>query len=75
MENERINQTPMRAPEADFFLQWGNRKRLRCVKVKEDGITEKSNGVIRKKATSRIDRRVVTAEKEAPFLHSNGLNR
>ncbi|RWR77699.1 DUF1639 domain-containing protein [Cinnamomum micranthum f. kanehirae] len=75
MENEDKNQGSIRGPEAEFFLQWGNRKRLRCVKVREDGVIEKSNGVIRKKATSRIDRRVVTGEKEPPLLHSNGLNR
>lgn len=75
MENEDKNQGSIRGPEAEFFLQWGNRKRLRCVRVREDGVIEKSNGVIRKKATSRIDRRVVTGEKEPPLLHSNGLNR
>ncbi|KAK3030476.1 hypothetical protein RJ639_038782 [Escallonia herrerae] len=42
-------------------LQWGNRKRLRCVKVKESSLTGKSDGV-KKKITSRVDRRVVTAD-------------
>ncbi|PIA53980.1 hypothetical protein AQUCO_00900509v1 [Aquilegia coerulea] len=72
--------TSNRVRETDFLLQWGNRKRLRCLKVKEEEQQhhnqdvsekekEKSNnngGVIRKKTTSRIDRRVVkTAEKDS----------
>uniref|UniRef100_A0A5B6YI43 Uncharacterized protein n=1 Tax=Davidia involucrata TaxID=16924 RepID=A0A5B6YI43_DAVIN len=43
-------------------LQWGNRKRLRCVKVKDSVLTDKSDGgpgFLRKKITSRVDRRVV----------------
>ncbi|KAF8398562.1 hypothetical protein HHK36_017493 [Tetracentron sinense] len=64
-----------RAPETDFLLQWGNRKRLVCVKVKEEDISEKSDGVFRKKITSRVDRRVVTAEEEACPLQSNRFNR
>ncbi|KAF8396010.1 hypothetical protein HHK36_017621 [Tetracentron sinense] len=75
MEKEGKNQRSCRAPETDFLLQWGNRKRLRCVKIKEEDISEKSDGAGRKKTTSRVDRRVVTAEKEAPPLQPNCLNR
>ncbi|KAL1831985.1 hypothetical protein ACET3Z_001636 [Daucus carota] len=55
-------------------LQWGSRKRLRCVKVKESSSSssvmngakseEESGGnglIVKKKTTSRVDRRVVTA--------------
>lgn len=43
--------------EADFPLQWGSRKRLRCVKIQvKDEATEKT--------TVRVDRRVVRAAKE-----------
>ncbi|KAL5705075.1 hypothetical protein ACHQM5_023421 [Ranunculus cassubicifolius] len=56
-----------RVGETDFLLQWGNRKRLRCLKVKEhEDVAEKSNnGVPRKKITSRIDRRVVRTDKDS----------
>lgn len=57
MENEGKSN---RVRETDFLLQWGNRKRLRCLKVKE----EESNGVIKKRITSRVDRRVVRTDKE-----------
>lgn len=43
-------------------LQWGSRKRLRCMKIKESGLGDKSEGsgnALKKKITSRIDRRVV----------------
>ncbi|PIA60067.1 hypothetical protein AQUCO_00400741v1 [Aquilegia coerulea] len=58
-----------RIAEPDFLLQWGNRKRLRCVKIKEEDVSEKSDGgvtVIRKKTKSRIDRRVVRTDKDTP---------
>lgn len=43
--------------EADFPLQWGSRRRLRCVKIQvKDQATEKT--------TVRVDRRVVRADKE-----------
>ncbi|XP_068653491.1 uncharacterized protein [Aristolochia californica] len=47
--------------EPDFFLQWGNRKRLRCVKVqvKDDS---------KEKTTVRVDRRVVRADKDSNLL-------
>ncbi|CAK9151208.1 unnamed protein product [Ilex paraguariensis] len=32
MEKEEKNQRPCKPPETDLFLQWGNRKRLRCVR-------------------------------------------
>lgn len=57
-------------------LQWGNRKRLRCVKVKSSVLTEKSDD--KKKITSRVDRRVVTAHDEEPphRIHRDlGMNR
>lgn len=51
--------------EADFPLQWGSRRRLRCVKIQvKDQATEKT--------TVRVDRRVVRADKE---LNPNLLHR
>ncbi|XP_077227019.1 uncharacterized protein LOC143860322 [Tasmannia lanceolata] len=75
MEKEGKNQRAFRAPETDFLLQWGNRKRLRCIKMKDEEISEKSNALIRKRTTSRVDRRVVRAEKESPSLLPNRPNR
>ncbi|KAL5980815.1 hypothetical protein ACLOJK_028726 [Asimina triloba] len=67
MEKEDNNPRERRAPEVDFLLQWGNRRRLRCVKVKEEGdVLEKSNGSIRKKTTSRVDFRVVRSPNRFP---------
>ncbi|KAK9128408.1 hypothetical protein Syun_017205 [Stephania yunnanensis] len=69
-----------RVPEPDFLLQWGNRKRLRCMKVRGEDLSDKSDvngggggGVgIRKKTISRIDRRVV---KDSPSpISPNRLN-
>ncbi|OVA08481.1 Protein of unknown function DUF1639 [Macleaya cordata] len=47
----------------DFVLQWGNRKRLRCMKtqVKTDSSTERT--------TVRVDRRVVRADKDSPNIN------
>ncbi|KAJ9153329.1 hypothetical protein P3X46_026777 [Hevea brasiliensis] len=63
MEKEKKSQT---ATETDFVLQWGTKKRLRCVKVKKDqNLANKSkpiDSLPKKKFTSRI----VTAEKESP---------
>ncbi|CAL9093254.1 unnamed protein product, partial [Musa textilis] len=69
MEKESKEQrgAPLRAapPEPDFPLQWGSRKRLRCVKVRDEGSPAKSDG--RRRATSRINRRVVTGgDKDFP---------
>lgn len=36
MEKEGKSQKGCKAAETDFLLQWGNRKRLRCLKVKKD---------------------------------------
>ncbi|KAK4785117.1 hypothetical protein SAY86_001806 [Trapa natans] len=59
----------------DFVLQWGNRKRLRCMKVqgKDD------SGIRPHRATVRVDRRVVRTDQDrclartSPNInHSNG---
>ncbi|GMQ00561.1 hypothetical protein CsSME_00047600 [Camellia sinensis var. sinensis] len=59
-------------------LQWGNRKRLRCVKVKDSVLDKSDDGgagggaaaaALRKKTTSRVDRRVVVgADNKQPYL-------
>ncbi|KAJ6810529.1 uncharacterized protein M6B38_156945 [Iris pallida] len=35
-EMEKELKRPLRAPETDFLLQWGSRKRLRCVKTRDE---------------------------------------
>ncbi|KAL5720273.1 hypothetical protein ACHQM5_012952 [Ranunculus cassubicifolius] len=75
-EGKNHRETPSkRLAEPDFLLQWGNRKRLRCVKIKDEDASEKSDGggsVIRKKTTSRIDRRVVrTTDKDTTTTTPN----
>ncbi|KAG8637317.1 uncharacterized protein LOC110601348 isoform X2 [Manihot esculenta] len=63
MEKEKKCET---ATETDFLLQWGTKKRLRCVNVKNDqNLANKSkpiDSLPKKKFTTRI----VTAEKESP---------
>ncbi|KAK4850899.1 hypothetical protein QYF36_010853 [Acer negundo] len=75
MEKEERNQRACKSSsmESEFLLQWGNKKRLRCVRVKDpQKFSDNTNGVIRRKITSRIDRCLVTAsDKEA----SNRLTR
>ncbi|OIV89986.1 hypothetical protein TanjilG_00364 [Lupinus angustifolius] len=48
---------------ADLGLQWGNRKRLRCMKVQVKDPTNSSNPVQR--TTVRVDRRVVRTDKDS----------
>ncbi|KDP42066.1 hypothetical protein JCGZ_01854 [Jatropha curcas] len=63
MEKEKKSQ---RGAETDFVLQWGTKKRLRCVKVKKDrnlaNTSKPTDSLPKKKLTSRI----ITAEKESP---------
>lgn len=48
-------------PASDFVLQWGNRKRLRCMKVqvKDDSSTPVQ------RTTVRVDRRVVRTDRDS----------
>ncbi|KAK4272319.1 hypothetical protein QN277_020892 [Acacia crassicarpa] len=77
METEERNQRGCKIAEPDFFLQWGNRKRLRCVRVKDPRISSRLNGGIRRKLTSTVDRSGVTSanDKESSHLHPNRLTR
>ncbi|KAA8516269.1 hypothetical protein F0562_016562 [Nyssa sinensis] len=73
MEKEEKNQIACKLPETDFFLQWGNRKRLRCVRVKDPDFSDQSNGGrIRRKITSRF---VTASGKETFPLQSTRLGR
>ena len=48
-----------------FVLQWGNRKRLRCMKVQ--GSRDKTDPAApAHRTTARVDRRVVRADKDSP---------
>ncbi|GAB2275865.1 hypothetical protein Dimus_010609 [Dionaea muscipula] len=58
---------------ADFVLQWGNRKRLRCMKIQVKA-EDSSSTPIHRTTTVRVDRRVVRADQTAAAVnhHSNG---
>ncbi|GMY16133.1 glycosyltransferase-like protein gnt15 [Fagus crenata] len=79
MEKEAKSQRPHsnnRATETDFGFQWGNRKRLRCVKVKDQSLANKSDYLGKKKITSRVDRRVVgAAEKDSVSPQPHRINK
>ena len=63
MEKEKKSH---RGTETDFVLQWGTKKKPRCVKLKKDqNLADKSkqiDSLPKKKSTSRV----VTAEKDSP---------
>lgn len=76
MEKEEKNQRTFKAPETEFFLQWGNRKRLRGARVKDPEISDRLCGGFRRKIISRIDRFVVTtSEKESSHLQPTRFTR
>ena len=76
MDKGGKNQKECRDLEPDFLLRWGNRKRLRCVKVKYGrNVTDKSNYLGSKKITSCVDHCVVTIEKETLSPQTHLLNR
>ncbi|XWS57856.1 hypothetical protein CRYUN_Cryun09bG0209500 [Craigia yunnanensis] len=55
MEKEERSQRTCKTIEPELFLQWGNRKRLRCVRVKDpQKISHKSNAISRRRITSRL---------------------
>ncbi|KAK8550430.1 hypothetical protein V6N13_118948 [Hibiscus sabdariffa] len=49
------------ASPSDFVLQWGNRKRLRCMKIQ---VKDDQSGPVNR-TTVRVDRRVVRADKDS----------
>lgn len=55
---------------SDFALQWGNRKRLRCMKVQ---VKDDDSGTPAKKTTARVDRRVVRSDQD-PNLPGTSMN-
>ncbi|KAI4316555.1 hypothetical protein L6164_024528 [Bauhinia variegata] len=55
---------------SDFVLQWGNRKRLRCMKIQ---VKDDSSAPVQR-TTVRVDRRVVRTDKDSsnqPDNHNN----
>ncbi|XP_050213245.1 uncharacterized protein LOC126664749 [Mercurialis annua] len=52
--------TARQTTTSDFVLQWGNRKRLMCMKIQ---IKDNSNAPVHR-TTVRVDRRVVRADKD-----------
>ncbi|XP_022750112.1 probable cyclin-dependent serine/threonine-protein kinase DDB_G0292550 [Durio zibethinus] len=58
------------ASSPDFVLQWGNRKRLRCMKIQ---VKDNRSGPVNR-TTIRVDRRVVRANKDSSNQPSNNNN-
>ncbi|XP_062168281.1 uncharacterized protein LOC133874395 isoform X2 [Alnus glutinosa] len=65
METEERNQRACKPSEPELFLQWGNRKRVRCVRVKDPEISARF-----RKITYRF-----ASEKESSHLQPNRLTR
>ncbi|KAK8697135.1 hypothetical protein V6N13_113289 [Hibiscus sabdariffa] len=55
------------ASSSDFVLQWGNRKRLRCMKIQ---VKDDHSGQVNR-TTVRVDRRVVRADKDSSNQPTN----
>uniref|UniRef100_A0A2P2K4A8 Uncharacterized protein MANES_03G046400 n=1 Tax=Rhizophora mucronata TaxID=61149 RepID=A0A2P2K4A8_RHIMU len=56
---------------SDCVLQWGNRKRLRCMKVH---VKDESTAAPVNRTTVRVDRRVIRADKETSNLPNTIVN-
>ncbi|KAJ7980588.1 DUF1639 family protein [Quillaja saponaria] len=63
MEKEGKSQRGSTSIEPDVLLQWGNKKRPRCVKVKDQNFSNKSYCFGKKNITSCVDGRVLSADK------------
>ncbi|GAV78946.1 DUF1639 domain-containing protein [Cephalotus follicularis] len=73
---EEKDQRSCKTLEPEFVLQWGNRKRLRCVRVKDPQVSQRSNGGVRRRISSRFDRCVLSAaDKDSSPLQPNRLTR
>lgn len=66
-DGKKESQRVSRPAEPELLLQWGNRKRLRRVKVREDdgdgNLSEKSDGL--KRIRVRVNRRVIKSGKDS----------
>ncbi|RLN18205.1 uncharacterized protein C2845_PM02G46030 [Panicum miliaceum] len=67
MDQEVKDSRPSRSPsEPNLFLQWGSRKRLRCVKTRDDGSPSPSPSEVLRRAVPRASRPLLGAD-VAPF--------
>ncbi|XP_056843638.1 uncharacterized protein LOC108831210 isoform X1 [Raphanus sativus] len=58
--------------EADFVLQWGERKRVRCMKVKKDQSRKSTDCLSNKR---KLMSRAVSSERGSPSRHLNRPNK
>uniref|UniRef100_M4EPZ6 Uncharacterized protein n=1 Tax=Brassica campestris TaxID=3711 RepID=M4EPZ6_BRACM len=58
--------------DADFVLQWGERKRVRCMKVKKDQSRKSSDCLSNKR---KLISRAVSSERGSPSRHLNRPNK
>ena len=59
---------------SDLVLQWGNRKRLRCMKVQVKDKDKDDSSTPVQRTTVRVDRRVVRTDKDSLNKPPLGLN-
>ncbi|XP_050363701.1 uncharacterized protein LOC126782485 [Argentina anserina] len=57
-----LRSSPDKTTTSEFVLQWGNRKRLRCMKIQ---VKDDSSGVPVTRTTVRVDRRVIRSDKDS----------
>ncbi|KAM5565976.1 putative serine/threonine-protein kinase [Rosa sericea] len=57
-----LRSSPDKTTTSEFVLQWGNRKRLRCMKIQ---VKDDSSGVPVTRTTVRVDRRVIRPDKDS----------
>lgn len=62
------SETTRQTTSSDFVLQWGNRKRLRCMKVQ---VKDNDSASPVHRTTVRVDRRVVRVDKDSSNLPSS----
>ncbi|KAL6207998.1 hypothetical protein ACLB2K_018950 [Fragaria x ananassa] len=63
-----LRSSPDKTTTSEFVLQWGNRKRLRCMKIQ---VKDDSSGVSVTRTTVRVDRRVIRSDKDSSNQPSN----
>ncbi|CAL1362811.1 unnamed protein product [Linum trigynum] len=69
-KEEKSQQRGCKGFEPDLLLQWGIKKRLRCVRVRgPQFISQRSNDGFNRRITSRVDRFVISSPKKEISHH------
>ena len=76
IETEERNRTAYKSSKSKIFLQWDNRKCLRCMRFKDPQISARLNGRFQRKLTSLLDPSVTNIfEEENNNLQLNRLRK